>query len=644
MIEVAEWYNDAKFAITASGDFLPHGNKNPKLLAFPRNNFAYTNKDTVYQVWQHLQSLRDEFSDFKCQLMLLADDYTQICLPQFHLKRGDLNLKSAPADYVDFLQMIAQSDWIELGLHGLHHMPVDSTNRFDHEFDPGITDATSVRNSFQVIKQTLEGLGLIEHIKGFRPPGYKFDPSLLGSAADLGIEHYFAGFKWDHHEDMDFQPQIVGVGQKKIVVLKDTLHPFYLHPLNQPATLFRSVALRLLGRPTSVSPTPLSVIDKIAQSRGVGVIFFHADINLAGDSIWKPVIKKQIARIYRYLHKHCAGEYWSALPRDVARYVLNRKFARVQFNNEQTEILFSPYIAGPSTLKIDGYYQVGESIAEIQSVHHLEGTTLINLYTTSASPLVIPIAKQQGRYKKWLDVYTREYTNIGDRYLLYEVQKKALDVLSVVRTRFTPGELSNKRILDVGSGYGALLERLHVYCPQAQLSGMDIYINPELKNCLPYVQWSEGQAENLPYQAGEYDVTLASAVLPYLEDDLQGLREMIRVTRPGGILILYVPKRRYPGFYKYLDYRPDKFASLLKSEGLKVIETVPVKSFAAIWTEKIIAGLNRLSGRRPRRLDLSQPRTIGYYLMKLLLKLNGADRWLSRISFRDYIYLCQRIE
>jgi SAM-dependent methyltransferase len=44
----------------------------------------------------------------------------------------------------------------------------------------------------------------------------------------------------------------------------------------------------------------------------------------------------------------------------------------------------------------------------------------------------------------------------------------------------------------------------------------------------------ESAAEQLPFPGGTFDATLAQLVVHFMADPVQGLREMRRVTRPGG--------------------------------------------------------------------------------------------------------------
>jgi ubiquinone/menaquinone biosynthesis C-methylase UbiE len=52
--------------------------------------------------------------------------------------------------------------------------------------------------------------------------------------------------------------------------------------------------------------------------------------------------------------------------------------------------------------------------------------------------------------------------------------------------------------------------------------------------------------ENLPYRDETFDVILMHEVLEHVDDDLQTLREMRRVLKRDGRLVIFCPNRLYP--------------------------------------------------------------------------------------------------
>jgi SAM-dependent methyltransferase len=52
--------------------------------------------------------------------------------------------------------------------------------------------------------------------------------------------------------------------------------------------------------------------------------------------------------------------------------------------------------------------------------------------------------------------------------------------------------------------------------------------------------------EHLPFLGQSFDVILSHEVLEHVVDDALAVREMLRVLRPGGRIVLFVPNRGYP--------------------------------------------------------------------------------------------------
>ena len=95
------------------------------------------------------------------------------------------------------------------------------------------------------------------------------------------------------------------------------------------------------------------------------------------------------------------------------------------------------------------------------------------------------------------------------------------------------------RILDVGCGTGANLLMLSHY---GDAEGVDIS-EDALAFCREHglEKVKLGAGEELPYDDGTFDLVTALDVVEHMDDDLAGLREMRRVLRPGGRVLLFVP-------------------------------------------------------------------------------------------------------
>jgi SAM-dependent methyltransferase len=94
------------------------------------------------------------------------------------------------------------------------------------------------------------------------------------------------------------------------------------------------------------------------------------------------------------------------------------------------------------------------------------------------------------------------------------------------------------RALDVGCGPGALAGALAQLLGPANVSGAEP-AEPFAATCrerLPEVEVVVAPAEALPFAGGAFDATLSQLVVNFMSDARAGVREMARVTRPGGIV------------------------------------------------------------------------------------------------------------
>jgi ubiquinone/menaquinone biosynthesis C-methylase UbiE len=97
------------------------------------------------------------------------------------------------------------------------------------------------------------------------------------------------------------------------------------------------------------------------------------------------------------------------------------------------------------------------------------------------------------------------------------------------------------RVLDVGCGTGELLRRVRANVPDAVLAGLDPV--PEMldvarEKLSGHDDLRVGYADRLPWNAGTFDVVVSCNMFHYISEPLRALREMARVLRPTGALVL----------------------------------------------------------------------------------------------------------
>jgi SAM-dependent methyltransferase len=100
------------------------------------------------------------------------------------------------------------------------------------------------------------------------------------------------------------------------------------------------------------------------------------------------------------------------------------------------------------------------------------------------------------------------------------------------------GVAPGMRALDVGCGPGALTAVLAERLGAANVCGAEPS-EPFAEACrgrLPEVEVVLAPAEALPFPDGAFDATLSQLVVNFMSDPEVGVRDMARVTRPGGVV------------------------------------------------------------------------------------------------------------
>jgi SAM-dependent methyltransferase len=100
--------------------------------------------------------------------------------------------------------------------------------------------------------------------------------------------------------------------------------------------------------------------------------------------------------------------------------------------------------------------------------------------------------------------------------------------------RIAPG----MRALDVGCGPGALTAALADRLGAAAVTGAEPS-EPFAAACRAWVPGARvvvAAAESLPFPDGAFDAALCQLVVNFMRDPVAGVREMARVTRPGGVV------------------------------------------------------------------------------------------------------------
>ncbi len=125
------------------------------------------------------------------------------------------------------------------------------------------------------------------------------------------------------------------------------------------------------------------------------------------------------------------------------------------------------------------------------------------------------------------------------------------DHLQLIASRLHLG--AARRVLDVGCGQGLWGRTLEpILSPQATLVGVDrepdwisfaTRVAGELGLSSRF-RYQQGTAEALPFADASFDLVTCQTVLMHLADPGAGIKEMLRVLEPGGVLLAAEPSNR----------------------------------------------------------------------------------------------------
>lgn len=104
--------------------------------------------------------------------------------------------------------------------------------------------------------------------------------------------------------------------------------------------------------------------------------------------------------------------------------------------------------------------------------------------------------------------------------------------------------LEGATILDIGCGIGTYVRRFRAF--SGDVHGVDVEEDrvAEASLELPNIQVAAG--ESLPYPDDTFDLVFSNEVIEHVADDRRTIAEAVRVTKPGGTIVIFAPNRLYP--------------------------------------------------------------------------------------------------
>lgn len=169
-----------------------------------------------------------------------------------------------------------------------------------------------------------------------------------------------------------------------------------------------------------------------------------------------------------------------------------------------------------------------------------------------------------------------------------------------------------KTVLEFGIGLGS--HAAAVAETGAAYAGLDISpgllehvqrSRPELRGAL----FAAADATALPFQEASFDAVFGVAVLHHLAEPLDGVRELLRVLKPGGRFCFLEPKRFYPVHFLGYLRNPKVEVGTMKTTRARILRCLRCMGVAEVGAEPLIYTPNRpkplipLYNRLDRALD-----------------------------------------
>jgi SAM-dependent methyltransferase len=201
---------------------------------------------------------------------------------------------------------------------------------------------------------------------------------------------------------------------------------------------------------------------------------------------------------------------------------------------------------------------------------------------------------------------------------------------ALVARHLTPREMANRRILEIGCGRGELASRLvvaggdscHVVAADFAQSAVRLARGRLRNSGRSRVSCMVASIQEIPVEDEAFDIVISCETVEHVVDPLPALREIRRVLRPGGRLLLTTPNYLGPmGLYRaYLRARGRRY-----SEGDQPICHFTTLPRTLMWLYR--------AGLTVRHVDAK-----GHYLLRPG-RLPHAIDWLDSIPWLRWFAL-----
>jgi ubiquinone/menaquinone biosynthesis C-methylase UbiE len=197
-------------------------------------------------------------------------------------------------------------------------------------------------------------------------------------------------------------------------------------------------------------------------------------------------------------------------------------------------------------------------------------------------------------------------------------------------------------ILDCACGRGFYLNMFR-YVSRCKLVGLELdwsVIQKAKRNIghLPDILLTNANIYQLPYPDNTFDGVILSEILEHVDRDVDGLKEVYRVLKPGGVVAITVPNANYPFWWDPINksletvfnthigsgplagiwanhvrlYTPDQLSQAVKAAGFVVEEERAFTHYSFPFIHNLVYGLGKPlleAGALPKSMAQAADRT-----------------------------------
>jgi SAM-dependent methyltransferase len=159
--------------------------------------------------------------------------------------------------------------------------------------------------------------------------------------------------------------------------------------------------------------------------------------------------------------------------------------------------------------------------------------------------------------------------------------KLTVEILDHIEARIQP----DARVLDIGCGVGDLLVEVRKRRPRVEIFGLDFSSKAieGAREAMPGGEFKHVAIERtLPYDTAAFDLVLCTDVMEHLEYPKLIVAELVRICRPGGLVVIVVPDGDVDQFLGHCWFwNEESLRDMLSDWNAKVLRLPETREFLA---------------------------------------------------------------